>query len=186
MYAGVSASSWLPDLAGSRRFHLRCQLCQHARVCRNLESLVQAEEAQGITSKRVLIAGFSQGGAVSMLMLRSQLPVAAVLGMSTWLPLAEEQPIVSSENQQTPVLMCHGNADGVVSETLPVIAVFNVVRLCLRWLQVRYVYGQESFQKLKAAGSPIEFKTYQGVGHGVDPKEVQDITSFLKKHLPSS
>lgn len=84
---------------------------------RNLESLVQAEEAQGINSKRVLIAGFSQGGAVSMLMLRSRLQVAAVLGMSTWLPLAEEQPIISTENQQTPVLMCHGNQDGVVSKT---------------------------------------------------------------------
>lgn len=86
---------------------------------RNLESLVQAEEAQGINSKRVLIAGFSQGGAVSMLMLRSRLQVAAVLGMSTWLPLADETPLVSSENKQTPVLMCHGNQDGVVSKRLP-------------------------------------------------------------------
>ena len=88
---------------------------QSVNTRRNLESLVQAEEAQGINSKRVLIAGFSQGGAVSMLMLRSRLQVAAVLGMSTWLPLAEETPLVSAENQQTPVLMCHGNQDGVVS-----------------------------------------------------------------------
>ena len=80
---------------------------------------MQAEEGQGINSKRVLIAGFSQGGAVSMLMLRSRLQVAAVLGMSTWLPLAEEAPLVSAENQQTPVLMCHGNKDGVVSRRRP-------------------------------------------------------------------
>lgn len=85
-------------------------------LCRNLESLVQAEVAQGIDSKRVLIAGFSQGGAVSLLMLRSRLQVAAVLAMSTWLPLAEEKPLVSAQNQQTPVLMCHGNKDGVVSK----------------------------------------------------------------------
>lgn len=48
------------------------------------------------------------------------------------------------------------------------------------------MYGQESYQRLKAAGSPIELKTYQGLGHGVDPQEVQDITSFLKTHLPNS
>ena len=77
---------------------------------------MQAEEAEGIDSKRVLIAGFSQGGAVSLLMLRSRLQVAAVLAMSTWLPLAEETPLVSAQNQQTPVLMCHGNKDGVVSK----------------------------------------------------------------------
>ena len=84
--------------------------------CRNLESLVQAEESEGISSKRVLIAGFSQGGAVSMLMLRSRLKVAAVLGMSTWLALADETPVLSAENTDTPVLMCHGNSDQVVSK----------------------------------------------------------------------
>lgn len=131
---------------------------------RNLESLIEAEISQGIASKRVLIAGFSQGGAVSMLMLRSRMQVAAVLGMSTWLPLAHEAPIVSAENQDTPVLMCHGNQDGVV----------------------KYAYGQESYKRLKAAGSPIDFKTYQGLGHGVDPKEVQDITAFILKHVPSN
>ena len=83
---------------------------------RNLESLVQAEVAHGIPSKRILIAGFSQGGAVALLMLRSHMQVAAVLGMSTWLPLADEQPLISAENQNTPVLMCHGNADQVVSK----------------------------------------------------------------------
>lgn len=52
-------------------------------------------------------------------------------------------------------------------------------------VQVKFVYGQESFQRLKQAGSAIDFKTYQGLGHGVDPREVQDITSFIVKHLPS-
>ena len=51
-----------------------------------------------------------------MLMLRSQIKVAAVLGMSTWLPLADDPPVMSAENKDTPVLMCHGNADQVVSK----------------------------------------------------------------------
>ena len=53
-------------------------------------------------------------------------------------------------------------------------------------LQVQYAYGQESYQRLKKAGSSIDFKTYQGLGHGVDPQEVQDITQFIAKHLPST
>ena len=81
---------------------------------RFVEGLIKAEESAGIPSDRVLVAGFSQGGAVSMLILRSSIRLAAVLGMSTWLPLADAQPILSSENKQTPVLMCHGNADTVV------------------------------------------------------------------------
>ena len=83
-------------------------------ACRFVEGLIKSEQAEGIPSDRVLVAGFSQGGAVSMLMLRSNIKLAAVLAMSTWLPLAYEKPILSSENQQTPVLMCHGNADPVV------------------------------------------------------------------------
>lgn len=82
--------------------------------CSFVEGLIKAEESSGIPSNRTLIAGFSQGGAVSLLMLRSQIKLAAVLAMSTWLPLADEQPILSSENKQTPVLMCHGNIDQVV------------------------------------------------------------------------
>lgn len=105
------------------------------RLFRNLESLIEAEISQGIASKRVLIAGFSQGGAVSMLMLRSRMQVAAVLGMSTWLPLADEAPIVSAENQNTPVLMCHGNQDGVVRQQC-MLACYGV--LCIAYLELEY------------------------------------------------
>ena len=88
------------------------------RPCSFIEGLIKAEEAEGIPNNRVLLAGFSQGGAVALLMLRSQIRLAAILAMSTWLPLANEQPILSSEAQQTPVLMCHGNADQVVSTSV--------------------------------------------------------------------
>ena len=53
-------------------------------------------------------------------------------------------------------------------------------------MQVRYAYGQESLQRLKAAGAPIDFKIYHGLGHSVDPKEVEDITGFITKHVSST
>ena len=62
---------------------------------------------------RVVVAGFSQGGAVALLMLRSDLNLAGVAGLSTWLTLADE-PLLSPANQATPLWMAHGTADAVV------------------------------------------------------------------------
>jgi lysophospholipase-2 len=45
-----------------------------------VEELVRAEEATGVPSSRVVVGGFSQGGAVALLMLRSQIKLAAVVG----------------------------------------------------------------------------------------------------------
>lgn len=49
---------------------------------RYVESLVAAEAAEGVPSDRVVVAGFSQGGAVAMLMLRSEKKLAGVVGES--------------------------------------------------------------------------------------------------------
>jgi predicted esterase len=62
---------------------------------------------------RVVVAGFSQGGAVALLMLRSDVKVAGVAGLSTWLTLADEPPL-SAANAATPLWMAHGTADPVV------------------------------------------------------------------------
>ena len=59
----------------------------------------------------------------------------------------------------------------------------ELVLSACKWLQVKYMYGQASYERLQAAGSPINFKTYQGLGHGVDPQEVQDITRFIAQHV---
>lgn len=62
---------------------------------------------------RVVVAGFSQGGAVALLMLRSDVKVAGVAGLSTWLTLAND-PMLSAANKATPLWMAHGTADPVV------------------------------------------------------------------------
>lgn len=60
------------------------------------------------------MAGFSQGGAVALLLLRSQLKLAGVAGLSTWLTLPQEE-LLSAQNKDTPLWMAHGTADQVVS-----------------------------------------------------------------------
>jgi len=71
--------------------------------------------AQGIPSDRIVVAGFSQGGAVALLMLRSDKKLAGVVGLSTYLPLREEEGAISKANEGTPVLQAHGDQDPVVS-----------------------------------------------------------------------
>jgi predicted esterase len=51
--------------------------------CRYIESLIEAEVASGVPSERVVVAGFSQGGAVAMLMLRSKHKLAGIVGESS-------------------------------------------------------------------------------------------------------
>ena len=63
---------------------------------------------------RVVVAGFSQGGALALLLLRSRLRLAGCVGLSTWLPLAEAGMVLSDEQKNTPVFMAHGTADQVV------------------------------------------------------------------------
>ena len=67
---------------------------------------------------RVVVAGFSQGGALALLLLRSRLRLAGCVGLSTWLPLAEAGTgtVLSEEQKNTPVFMAHGTADQVVSD----------------------------------------------------------------------
>ena len=79
-----------------------------------MEGLIQTELEAGVPAGKILVAGFSQGGAVALLMLRSELQLAGVAALSTYLPLREEPGVVSAANKQVPVLMCHGDADHVV------------------------------------------------------------------------
>ncbi|KAI8464857.1 MAG: Phospholipase/Carboxylesterase-domain-containing protein [Monoraphidium minutum] len=129
---------------------------------RYVESLVAAEAAEGVASDRVVVAGFSQGGAVAMTMLRSDKKLAAVVGLSTYLPLRNEDGIISAANAKTPVLQCHGDADMVVN----------------------YAFGVSTHNKLKELGADAELKTYRGMGHSAVPSELAAVQEFIKKVLP--
>uniref|UniRef100_A0A7S3R8Y2 Phospholipase/carboxylesterase/thioesterase domain-containing protein n=1 Tax=Dunaliella tertiolecta TaxID=3047 RepID=A0A7S3R8Y2_DUNTE len=129
---------------------------------RYIEELVQAQVASGIPSDRVLVGGFSQGGAISLLMLRSKMKLAGVLGMSTYLPLWEEDTIISPENRSTPILICHGDDDqGVL-----------------------YKYGQQTAEQLQKLGANVGFKVYAEMGHSTCDQEMEDMKNFITKCLP--
>ncbi|KAI9489413.1 Phospholipase/carboxylesterase/thioesterase [Zychaea mexicana] len=129
-----------------------------------VNSLIRKEIDSGIPSERIVIGGFSQGCALSLLVgLTSEYKFGGVVGCSGWLPLAEKFPAMASDaNKKTPVMMCHGDADPVV----------------------KYSFGRDSAGLLEKLGYNVKFNTYPGLVHSASPQELQDIASFIKERLP--
>lgn len=123
-----------------------------------IEALAKSEQDNGI--QKIVIAGFSQGGTIALLMLRSKLKFAGIVGLSTYLSLRDD-PLLSDSNRETPVLMAHGTADQVV----------------------KYKFGEMSNQILTQAGAKIEFKSFAGMGHEARPEELDSVRDFLKSVL---
>ncbi|PRW33175.1 acyl- thioesterase 1 [Chlorella sorokiniana] len=125
---------------------------------RYIDELIEQEVAGGIPSESIVVGGFSQGGAMALMSLRSKHKLAGIVGLSCYLPLLEEKPIVSEENKDTPVLMCHGDCDQVVN----------------------YDFGKRSYEELQKEGVKVDFKTYQFMGHEACGEELMEMRDFLK------
>lgn len=125
--------------------------------------MIAAEETEGIPRSRIFLAGFSQGGAVALHVgMRSLVPLAGVLGLSTWLPLRDDYPgALGAGATATPFFLAHGSADQVV----------------------RTAYGVQSYERLKALGVAAEWKLYGGMAHSACPQELADVGAFLAAHL---
>lgn len=123
-----------------------------------IRDLVAAEIARGLAPARIVLAGFSQGGAMALHAgLRYPETLAGILALSCYLPLAQS---VSAErhscNQDTPVFLAHGSEDPVVPMAL----------------------GHVGYQQLKALGYPVIWHDYR-MGHEVNLEEIRGIGSWL-------
>ena len=127
-----------------------------------VEALISAEKARGIASARIVVAGFSQGGALALhAALRHSEPLAGILALSAYLPLqAALAGELAEANRQTPILMCHGQHDPVLPLPLGVAA--------CNWL--------------RAAGYKVEWKEYP-MQHQVCLPEILDIAAGLRARL---
>jgi phospholipase/carboxylesterase len=129
-----------------------------------IRRLIAREGERGIPAHRIVLAGFSQGGAVSLYTApRYPERLAGVMALSTYLPLAgrlraERVPA----NDATPIFMAHGLADAVLS-----------IGMAL-----------ESRDYLKALGFTIEWHQYP-MAHAVCADEVADIRNYLFRVLPN-
>uniref|UniRef100_A0A061QJ69 Lysophospholipase II n=1 Tax=Tetraselmis sp. GSL018 TaxID=582737 RepID=A0A061QJ69_9CHLO len=125
---------------------------------RYVEGLVAQEEASGIPSSKVVVGGFSQGGAIAMMAARSDKKFAGIVGLSTYVPLRDDAGgIVSEANRTTPILMCHGKSDMVIN----------------------FEYGSGSANLLSEKGASVSFKEYPYMGHEACIEELEAVKEFL-------
>lgn len=124
--------------------------------------LIQAEVAAGIKASRIVIAGFSQGGAIALqTALRYPQRLAGVLPLSTYLPLHDSLAAeASATNADIPILMCHGRQDTVVPVLL----------------------GERSRDALLTQGYAVDFRYYD-MPHSVCAEEIRDIGLWLTNLL---
>ena len=127
-----------------------------------LEQLIEREIERGIDSQHIILAGFSQGGAIALQTgLRYPKPLAGILALSTYLPLVASLEIERSEaNRTIPIFMAHGRADPIVPLHL----------------------AEDSRYFLQQAGYTVEWKVY-AMQHQVCLDEISDIGSWLRQHL---
>ncbi|MCI0401812.1 MAG: alpha/beta hydrolase [Gammaproteobacteria bacterium] len=129
---------------------------------RILTEFIDAERGRGIAANKILLAGFSQGGAIALhTALRFPYRLAGVLALSTYLPMASQlREEVHPANSGIPIFMAHGKAD-------PVIPLFQ---------------GLRSFEQLKKMNYMIEWHVYPML-HAVCPQELAEISSWLQHQL---
>ncbi len=131
---------------------------------RAIAALIDHEVARGIPYESIVLAGFSQGCAMALHTgLRLPHRLAGIMALSGYLPLADRFASERTQaNATTPIFMAHGTQDPVV-----VLA-----------------RGEDSRKALAALGHPVQWHTYP-MPHSVHPREVADISAFLKQVLRS-
>jgi phospholipase/carboxylesterase len=131
-----------------------------------IESLIAQENIRGIANERIVIAGFSQGGAIALhtaiyMQPGQQQALAGILALSTYLPLQDKLATHKTvTNLETPIFMAHGTFDEVIT-----------LERC-----------QQSLNILQENGYQTEWHEYQ-MAHSVHPQEINDIREFLQKVL---
>jgi len=127
-----------------------------------LQALIGREIEAGIPAQQILLAGFSQGGAIALHTgLRYEQPLAGILALSTYLPLAESLAVEASPaNRAVPVFMAHGTQDPVVPLSLATL----------------------SRDALQQQGYDVAWHSYP-MPHAVCPEELRDIRDWLVQRL---
>ncbi|KAJ2374123.1 hypothetical protein GGI05_007345, partial [Coemansia sp. RSA 2603] len=110
-----------------------------------INQVIQAELDQGIPANRIVLGGFSQGGAMTLFTgLQTEYRLGGLVVLSGYLPMRERLLSRATEaSKKIPIFQAHGTADEVV----------------------KYQYGQMTQEALKKSGYIVEFNEYENMGH---------------------
>lgn len=127
-----------------------------------VDALIAREAARGIPAARLLLAGFSQGGAITLATgLRRREPLAGLIGLSTYLPMHDRAAAVLAPRALTqPVFMAHGTQDPVVP----------------------YAAGEHSAALLRQLGFVVDWHRYP-MPHSVCAEEIRDLGDWLSRRF---
>ena len=157
---GMRMRAWY-DLK-SMDFNNRVDTAGVIESAAQVEQLIESEIAKGIPASRIILAGFSQGGVITLhLSTRTKHKLAGVIALSTY--MNEPQHFAAQRgkaNQNTPFMVAHGTFDDVV----PVDK------------------GQAAYNKLIEHGYQATWHTYP-IQHNVDMNEINDIANFISAVL---
>ena len=125
-------------------------------------ALVDEQIARGIAPRRVILAGFSQGGAVVLYAgLRFPFRIAGILALSTYLPAAKSLAAQAHDaNRDVPIFLAHGSRDPVIALAL----------------------SERSRAALADLGYVVEVHTYP-MPHSVCAEEIRDVANWLHRVL---
>jgi phospholipase/carboxylesterase len=128
-----------------------------------LGQMIEEQVESGIVSERIVLAGFSQGGAIALFTaLRYPGHLAGVMALSAYMPLPQSLAAEKSDaNSGIPIFLAHGSDDTVVP------------------IELAYV----TRGKLEKEGYPATWMEYQGMMHSVSEKEIFDIAEWLEGTL---
>ena len=125
-----------------------------------VHNLIEREIKRGIPTEKIIVAGFSQGGAVSFeAAFTYAKPLAGIMALSTYFATSKTIKM-NSIHQSIPIMICHGALDPVVPESL----------------------GKKSLSTLTKLGFKVEYHSYQ-MEHSVCPEEIKDIGEWISKIL---
>jgi phospholipase/carboxylesterase len=129
---------------------------------RDIEALIEREKRRGLAASQILLAGFSQGGAMALqTALRHPERLAGLVVLSSFLPLADALAAEASPaNRDVPIFMAHGIHDPLIP----------------------LARGRESRDRLLGLGYPVEWREYP-MPHSVCAEEIADLSAWLRGML---
>ncbi|CAI4225822.1 unnamed protein product [Auanema sp. JU1783] len=130
-----------------------------AAATKLVHALINSEIEKGVPSEKIILGGFSMGGALALYAgLTYPRKLAGIVGLSSFLIQRTKLPGNSVANKDTPIFMGHGSADFLVPLT----------------------YGQLSETLLKAFNSNVTLKVYNGMAHSSCNEELNDLDNFIR------
>jgi phospholipase/carboxylesterase len=124
-----------------------------------INDLINIEISLGIPAKNILLAGFSQGGAIALYAgLTSEHILGGIMALSTYMPIQEEAiPLITDAHRSIPIFMAHGDHDDVIA----------------------IEHAVQSKETLEAQKVNIEWR-YYSMPHSVSTEEIADLSTWMK------